>query len=199
MIGFDKIIKRMDLLDSRLEGLVSATTPNKNKFLWDLSIKLYDDEVARDRWLDQKAMQMFGIIVFILTIVPPAAYWAITKYPDFFRSCTVAIFFGIFFGIGFSICIILSLLWIFKSIKIIYKDALTISDDNIEYAKNDINDVNDSYEVFVVKIRDITHERQKSNNNKAVIIDCAHQFLAVSIIIVIAAMGIFPVMFFLAL
>ena len=64
MIFTGNIVRKINLLNSSLEQLVAVTTPNKNKILLDVAIKLYDDEVSRYRWLEAKAIRVLNIVFF---------------------------------------------------------------------------------------------------------------------------------------
>ncbi|MGM8886809.1 hypothetical protein ACS8FD_12825, partial [Psychrobacter sp. 1U2] len=53
-------------LSSKLDDLIEVTSPSNYKTLLDISSKLYDDEVSRYRFLEEKSSRILGLITFLL-------------------------------------------------------------------------------------------------------------------------------------
>lgn len=157
-----KLAGKINLLDFRLEQLVEVTTPNKNKILLDVAIKLYDDEVGRYRWLEEKAMRIFTIDLFLVTSMATILSWLFINYSYVFNEITLTIIIVAF------VLAISSMLYIVELLRTIEKPAISISSDNIAAANDDKELYNEFYsgllkEVYngVLEYRDVNREKEK--------------------------------------
>ena len=171
-MGFIKnLVRRTKPLDSKLEQLVAVTTPNKNKILLDVANKLYDDEVARYRWLEEKAMRIFTIALFLVTSMATILSWLFINYSYVFNPMT-SIIVVVAFGLA-----IMSILSIVELLRTIEKPALQISNANIAAANNGNKTYNDFYSGLVKAVYDGTLEYRKVNRDKEKKFKLAYKYL----------------------
>ena len=171
-MGFIKnLVRRTKPLDSKLEQLVAVTTPNKNKILLDVANKLYDDEVARYRWLEEKAMRIFTIALFLVTSMATILSWLFINYSYVFNLITLIVVVAAF---GLAIMSILSIVELLRTIE---KPALQISNANIAAANNGNKTYNDFYSGLVKAVYDGTLEYRKVNRDKEKKFKLAYKYL----------------------
>lgn len=171
-MGFIKnLVRRTKPLDSKLEQLVAVTTPNKNKILLDVANKLYDDEVARYRWLEEKAMRIFTIALFLVTSMATILSWLFINYSYVFNPMT-SIIVVVAFGLA-----IMSILSIVELLRTIEKPALQISNANIAAANDGNKAYNDFYSGLVKAVYDGTLEYRKVNRDKEKKFKLAYKYL----------------------
>ena len=171
-MGFIKnLVRRTKPLDSKLEQLVAVTTPNKNKILLDVANKLYDDEVARYRWLEEKAMRIFTIALFLVTSMATILSWLFINYSYVFNLITLIVVVAAF---GLAIMSILSIVELLRTIE---KPALQISNANIAAANDGNKAYNDFYSGLVKAVYDGTLEYRKVNRDKEKKFKLAYKYL----------------------
>ncbi len=71
--------KGFDDIGYELSYLYKILTPSKHKALLDMSIKLYDDEVSRYRFLEEKANKILGFIGLLLPIYLSFIVWLLKE------------------------------------------------------------------------------------------------------------------------
>lgn len=176
MVLIKNLVRRTKPLDSKLKQLVAVTTPNKNKILLDVANKLYDDEVARYRWLEEKAMRVFTIDLFLVTSMATISSWLFVNYSYVFNTITLIIIIAAF-GL-----VIMSILSIVKLLRTIEKPALKISNENMAAANDDNETYNDFYSGLVKGVYDGTLEYRQANGEKEKEFKLAYKYLLYSLL-----------------
>lgn len=82
-MGFlGNIIKKISTVSSDSEELVLLRRIDNNKALLDIAIRLYDAEVLRYRWIEDKATKILSIVIFLTTSATVLVSWLATINDD---------------------------------------------------------------------------------------------------------------------
>ena len=160
--------------------LYKILTQNKHKTVLDISIKLYDDEVSRYRFLEEKANRLLGFISILLPIYLAFVGW-LTENKSIQLSDIAGLL--IIETVFFMITIIFILL---SSFRFISKPYVAITNKTMYIVKNKrIDDINlHFYTAFITSIDAYI----KSNTNKAKVIAHAYNFIIVMYIFSLLSM-----------
>ncbi|MCG3878308.1 hypothetical protein [Psychrobacter sp. Ps6] len=157
-----------DLAD-KLKDLVSVTEPSNYKTLLDVSAKLYDDEVSRYRFLEEKSSRILTLISFLLPSTSTILYWIYSNSSNLFNPYVVL-------SIFLALCSILtSLFFVLATYSMSERPVLEISDGNIEEAGN--KNFNTIYLNFLQAYRRSISQYRLVNGKKAKSLDYAYKFL----------------------
>ena len=171
MIFTGNIVRKINLLNSSLEQLVAVTTPNKNKILLDVAIKLYDDEVSRYRWLEAKAIRVLNIVFFLAASTTTVLSWLLINHKYIFDKVSILLI------LPSSILALISILYVVKLLRTIDKPTLSISEVNISAANNDDEIYDDFYSGILEACNTAVMTYREINNEKAVNFHKAHDYL----------------------
>ena len=167
-----KILRFFTDLSNNLDELVKVTTPSNYKTLLDISSKLYDDEISRYRFLEDKSSRFLALISFLLPANYSILYWVYSKNNDLFSLSMILI---IFLSL---IAILLSLGYVLVTYSITNKPALEIPKDYIEHIdNNDDVSYNKVYFDFINFYCESINEYRLANTKKAKHLKYAHRFL----------------------
>jgi len=157
-----------DLAD-KLGDLVSVTEPSNYKTLLDVSSKLYDDEVSRYRFLEEKSSRILTLISFLLPSTSTILYWIYSNSSNLFNPYVVL-------SIFLALCsILISLFFVLATYSMSERPVLEISEGNIEEAGN--KNFNTIYLNFLQAYRRSISQYRLVNGKKAKSLDYAYKFL----------------------
>lgn len=157
-----------DLAD-KLKDLVSVTEPSNYKTLLDVSAKLYDDEVSRYRFLEEKSSRILTLISFLLPSTSTILYWIYSNSSNLFNPYVVLSIFSVLCSI------LISLFFVLATYSMSERPVLEISDGNIEEAGN--KNFNTIYLNFLQAYRRSISQYRLVNGKKAKSLDYAYKFL----------------------
>lgn len=156
-------------LANKLGDLVSVTEPSNYKTLLDVSSKLYDDEVSRYRFLEEKSSRILTLISFLLPSTSTILYWIYSNGSNLFNPYVIL-------SIFLALCLILtSLFFVLATYSMSERPVLEISEGNIEEAGN--KNFNTIYLNFLQAYRRSINQYRLVNGKKAKSLDYAFKFL----------------------
>lgn len=156
-------------LANKLGDLVSVTEPSNYKTLLDVSSKLYDDEVSRYRFLEEKSSRILTLISFLLPSTSTILYWIYSNSSNLFNPYVIL-------SIFLALCLILtSLFFVLATYSMSERPVLEISEGNIEEAGN--KNFNTIYLNFLQAYRRSINQYRLVNGKKAKSLDYAFKFL----------------------
>lgn len=185
--GLSKFFR--DLI-SRLDDLIEVTSPSNHKTLLDISSKLYDDEVSRYRFLEEKSSRILALITFLLPSTSTILYWIYSNNDDLFNPYVML---SILLSI---IVLLLSLSCVLATYYMSKKPVLVISEKNIDEA--DSKNFNTIYLNFLQAYRRSIDQYRLVNEKKAQYLDYAYRFL-IAYFVSSCIMAIFIAMSFISL
>lgn len=156
-------------LDSKLSDLVYVTAPSNYKTLLDISTKLYDDEVSRYRFLEEKSSRILTLISFLLPSTFTILYWIYSNNSKLFNP---------YVNLSISltlVTIIASLFFVLKTYSISGKPVLEISEENIDEAGRENYD--SIYLNFLKAYRKAYYKYRLVNDKKVNSLNLAYWFL----------------------
>lgn len=157
-------------VNKKLNDLVVVTAPSNYKILFDITSKLYDDEVSRYRFLEEKSSKLLAVIVFLLTSMMTVFYWV---YQENSRLFSLSVVFLLLVAL---LMITVSLGFILGSYSVTIKPAMEISDQNIDEA-GIIPDYDRHYLNYLTAYRDFGNEYREKNKQKGRSVKLAQKFL----------------------
>lgn len=156
-------------LNSRLDDLIEVTSPSNYKTLLDISSKLYDDEVSRYRFLEEKSSRILSLITFLLPSTSTILYWVYSNNSDLFNPYVIlAILLAI-------VLLLLSLSCVLATYYMSKKPVLLISEKNIDEAET--KNFNTIYLNFLKAYRRSIAQYRLVNEKKAQYLDYSYRFL----------------------
>lgn len=185
--GLSKFFR--DLI-SRLDDLIEVTSPSNHKTLLDISSKLYDDEVSRYRFLEEKSSRILALITFLLPSTSTILYWIYSNNSDLFNPYVML---SILLSI---VVLLLSLSCVLATYYMSKKPVLVISEKNIDEA--DSKNFNTIYLNFLQAYRRSIDQYRLVNEKKAQCLDYAYRFL-IAYFVSSCIMAIFIAMSFISL
>lgn len=157
-----------DLAD-KLADLVNVTEPSNYKTLLDVSSKLYDDEVSRYRFLEEKSSRILTLISFLLPSTSTILYWVYSNSSNLFNPYVIL-------SIFLALCLILiSLFFVLATYSMSARPVLEISEGNIKEAGN--KNYNTIYLNFLKAYQRSISQYRLVNGKKAKSLDYAYKFL----------------------
>ena len=160
--GFDDI-------GYELSYIYKILTPSKHKTLLDMSIKLYDDEVSRYRFLEEKANKILGFIGLLLPIYLSFIVWLLKEKNIILSFLSKALV--LITALDMVIIIFILLL----SFRFVNKPYVVITKETEKVVRNkDIDTVNvHFYNAFIPSIK----EYIKANQTKSKLIVNAYNLI----------------------
>ena len=160
--GFDDI-------GYELSHLYKILTPSKHKALLDISIKLYDDEVSRYRFLEEKANKILGFIGLLLPIYLSFIVWLL-KEKNIILSCLSKILVSVT-----ALDMIVIIFVLLLSFKFVSKPYVIITNETKRIVKTEsIDTVNlHFYNAFIPSIESYI----SANESKSKLIDNAYKLI----------------------
>lgn len=161
--------KQLTELESQVEDLVKVTEPSNYKTILDVTRNLYEDEISRYRFLEEKSSRFLTLISLLLPATITILFWIYSNYPNILD---IYILLPVIAALSF---ITLSLFFILKSYSITFKPYIEITDAMISHAHTDHFDI--IYRVYLVLYRKACEGYRKANKSKGDTVARAHKFL----------------------
>ena len=169
MIKIRGLLKFFSDLSIKLDDLVEVTSPSNYKTLLDISSKLYDDEVSRYRFLEEKSSRILALITFLLPSTSTILYWIYSNNSNLFNPYVML---SILISV---VVLLLSLSCVLATYYMSKKPVLVISEKNIDEAGT--KNFNTVYLNFLRAYRRSIDQYRTVNEKKAQYLDYAYRFL----------------------
>lgn len=173
--------KGFDDIGYELSYLYKILTPSKHKALLDVSIKLYDDEVSRYRFLEEKANKILGFIGLLLPIYLSFIVWLFKERNIVFSWLSKSLV--LLTALDMVIIIFILLL----SFRFVSKPYVAITEETKEIVKTKgIDTVNlHFYNAFIPSIK----EHIEANKNKSNLIVNAYNLIILMYILSLSSIA----------
>lgn len=122
--------KDLNGIELKIDNLYSILIPSNNKTMLDMCIKLYDDEVDRYRFLEEKAIKFFNFVGILIPIYISLIVW-LMKSDDIYLSCLSKLLFSLT-----TVSLVTIMLFLLLSFKLTLKLAIKITDKTFELVKD---------------------------------------------------------------
>ena len=166
ILGIKMLEKELNGIESRIDDLYNILIPSNNKTMLDVCIKLYEDEVARYRFLEEKAVKVFNFVGILIPIYLSLAI-LLFKSDNIDFSCISKL---LCFLTAISLVTIISVLLF--SFKLTLKPTIKITDKTLELVENENYD---NFYIHFYKAYDARIESYRVvNKHKAIKINCAY-------------------------
>lgn len=169
MIKLKSVSRFFKDLESKLDDLIYVTTPSNYKTLLDIAIKLYDDEISRYRFVEEKSSRILALISFLLPSMSTILYWIYSNESNTFNPYVILSIVISYFTI------LISLFFVLRTYSILGKPVLNISDGNIDEAESKNYDT--IYLNFLKAYRKAYDDYRLVNDRKVNSLNLAYWFL----------------------